>query len=89
MAFVRAASYLARAQMPNGAWAVDAPPSTSPANANSTGLAVGGLRAIGRVSRMLPRTSRADAADYRPCWLSRSRAVRLLTSLSLAKKKSA
>ena len=51
VSFMAAASYLAHAQTTSGAWAVDAPPSTSPANANSTGLAVGGLLAIGRDPR--------------------------------------
>ncbi len=47
-AFVRGANYLARAQTASAAWAVEAPPTTSLPNANSTGLAVGGLRSIGR-----------------------------------------
>lgn len=46
--FDRAANYLAQAQGANAAWAVDAPPSSSAVNTNSTALAVGGLRAIGR-----------------------------------------
>jgi hypothetical protein len=44
---LRAADYLARLQMITGGWAVDAPPTKSLVNANSTALAVGGLRAIG------------------------------------------
>jgi hypothetical protein len=45
--FARAANYLAHVQTANGAWAVDGSPTNLP-NANSTGLAVGGLRAIDR-----------------------------------------
>lgn len=45
--FLAATSYLSRTQAENGAWAVDAR-STSVANANSTALAVAGLKAIGR-----------------------------------------
>jgi hypothetical protein len=52
--FKAAAGYLAHAQGSNGAWSVDAPPTTSPPNANSTGLAVGGLRAIGRDPNAAP-----------------------------------
>jgi hypothetical protein len=42
------AQYLASAQLETGGWADAAAPTTKPANANSTGLAVGGLRATGR-----------------------------------------
>lgn len=42
------ASYLEQAQLASGGWADVPPPTTKPANANSTGLAVGGLRGSGR-----------------------------------------
>jgi hypothetical protein len=48
IAFTLAADYLARAQATDGAWAADGPESANPVNANSTALAVGGLRAVGR-----------------------------------------
>lgn len=48
VAFTLAADYLAGAQAPDGGWAADGPASGNPSNANSTALAVGGLRAIGR-----------------------------------------
>jgi hypothetical protein len=41
----RAASYLAAGQLAAGGWGVYPPPDTNPANANSTGLAVAGLKA--------------------------------------------
>ena len=40
-------SFLAAAQLDSGGWGVYPPPNTNPPNANSTALAVGGLRAIG------------------------------------------
>ncbi len=46
--FTLAGDYLAAMQAADGAWAVDATQSASQVNANSTALAVGGLRAIGR-----------------------------------------
>ncbi len=51
--YMRAASYLQSVQGLTGAWAVDASPS-SVLNANSTALAVGGLRAIGRHPESAP-----------------------------------
>lgn len=42
------ATYLAAAQLGSGDWADLPAPTTKPANANSTGLAIGGLRASGR-----------------------------------------
>ncbi len=55
VAFTLAADYLASAQAPDGGWTADGPASGNPSNANSTALAVGGLRAIGR---------NPDAAPY-------------------------
>ncbi len=46
-AYPRATSFLARAQLDTGGWGVYPPPNTNPPNANSTALAVGGLRATG------------------------------------------
>jgi len=43
----RAADYLAAAQTADGGWGVYPPPNTNPSNANSTALAVAGLRATG------------------------------------------
>lgn len=45
--YPRAAAYLASAQIETGGWGVYPPPASNPANANSTGLAVAGLRAAG------------------------------------------
>jgi hypothetical protein len=46
-AYDRVRSYLAGAQTSAGGWGVYPPPSTNPSNANSTALAVAGLRAAG------------------------------------------
>jgi hypothetical protein len=46
-AYDRARAYLAAAQTSAGGWGVYPPPNTNPPNANSTALAVAGLRAIG------------------------------------------
>ena len=43
--YSRAANYLATGQLATGGWGVYPPPDTNPANANSTGLAVAGLKA--------------------------------------------
>jgi len=45
--YTRAADYLAAAQTAGGGWGVYPPPNTNPPNANSTGLAIAGLYAIG------------------------------------------
>jgi len=46
-AYGRAANYLASAQIATGGWGVYPPPDSNPTNANSTAMAVAGLRATG------------------------------------------
>ena len=50
-------------QTSSGAWAVDAPPTTSAVNSNSTALAVGGLRATGRNPNAAPFIKGGEQRD--------------------------